>query len=121
MKLVRLGLIVATFVVAGASAAIAQARVEEKVVGRAAGRTEAYQVSPKGVHYAVLTPKGSRNVMVVDGVEGPEFDMFLNRRGHVGTVANNGIVFSPDGSRHAYFAAVGAQYIFVVDGKETAR
>ena len=70
MKLVKLGLIVATFVAAGASVAIAQAKVEEKVVGRAAGTTEAYLVSPKGVHYAVLTSKGSRNVMVVDGAGG---------------------------------------------------
>jgi Tol biopolymer transport system component len=112
-------LVIATLL--GGSTAFAQPTVETREVGRAALRTEAYLVSPHGVHYAVLTPKGGRNVLVVDGVEGPEFDMFLSRRGRAGTVANDGIVFSADGSRHAYFAAVGNQYIFVVDDKETAR
>src|SRR5262249_12478459 len=104
-----------------AVAVSAQSKIEEKIVGRAAPRTEAYMVSPGGVHYAVVTPKGNRNVVVVDGVEGPVFDGFLNRRGHPGTAANNGVMFSPNGSRHAYFAQVGNQYIMVVDGKEIAR
>lgn len=112
--------VVCAFVVA-AVAVSAQSKLEEKVVGRSAARTEAYMVSPGGVHYAVLTPKGARNVIVFDGVEGPPFDSFLTRRGHPGTAANNGVVFSPDGARHAYFAAAGNQYILVVDGKEMAR
>jgi hypothetical protein len=120
MKIVKICLVLAA-IAAASRIAFGQPKVEERIVGRAAPRTEAYMVSPKGVHYAVLTPKGTRNAMVVDGVEGPEFDTFLNRRGHIGTVANNGVVFSPDGSRHAYFAALGTQYIFVVDGKEMAR
>src|SRR3954447_1872625 len=116
MKTLKVCLIFAA-IAAAPHIAFGQPKVEEKIVGRAAGRTEAYVVSEKGVHYAVLTPKGTRNAMVVDGVEGPEFDVFLDRRGHPGTVANNGVVFSPDGARHAYFAAVATQYIFVVDGK----
>jgi hypothetical protein len=119
MKAVRLSLAGVTLL--ACAPAFSQPTVDVREVGVAVPRTEAYLVSPHGVRYAVLTPKGGRNVLTVDGVEGPEFDMFLSRRGHAGTVANNGIVFSADGAHYAYFAAAGNQYLFVLDGKEAAR
>src|SRR5260370_28824987 len=34
-------------------------------------------VSAHGVHVAVLAMKGSRNVVLIDGVEGPKFDQLI--------------------------------------------
>ena len=36
-------------------------------------------VSTHGVHVAVLAMKGSRSVVLVDGVEGPKFDQLIER------------------------------------------
>jgi hypothetical protein len=48
--------------------AFAQIKVEEQPMGPAAPRSEAYMVSPRGGHFGVLAAKGSRSVMVADGV-----------------------------------------------------
>ena len=117
---VRRGLVVLIAVLGVTDAAVAQTKAEENIVGRSAPRTQAYGVSKSGVHYAVLTPKGSSSVVVIDGVEGPQFDELLDPRGAVGFVVNS-VVFSADGSRHAYFARIGNEYILVVDGKELYR
>lgn len=113
-------LVVMIAVLGGTTAILAQIKAEETIVGRSAPRTQAYGVSNRGVHYAVLTPKGSRSVVVIDGVEGPEFDELLDPRGHVGFVVSS-VLFSADGSRHAYFARIGNDYVLIVDGKELYR
>jgi hypothetical protein len=53
-------------------------------------------------------------------VEGPQFDELLSPRVS-GFAASVAVVFSDDGSRHAYLARIGNDYILVVDGKEIYR
>ena len=60
--------------------------------------------SPNSAHYAFIA--GSRQV-VMDGVEGPEFEKVL-----LGTLQ-----FSPDGERLAYIATDGEKEFVVVDGE----
>lgn len=90
--------------------ALAQPKVEELVLGPYNPRGEAPTFSKDGLHMAVTVPKGSKSVIMVDGVEGPRFDSRVNQ-----------IVFSPDGKRHAYVAVSGTDGILVLDGKEVAR
>jgi WD40-like Beta Propeller Repeat len=72
-------------------------------------------VSDDGGHVAIAMMKGSRQVMVVDGVEGPLFD----------EVAGGGIMFGgfppqfdSTGLHCAYVGRRGDQFIAVIDGKE---
>ena len=60
--------------------AFADAKVEEQVVAPA-GRDVTYLVSPSGVHLAAVANKGSRIVVLIDGVEGPKVDKMLTRDG----------------------------------------
>jgi dipeptidyl aminopeptidase/acylaminoacyl peptidase len=90
------------------------AKVEEQVVGPAKqGIT--YQISPRGAHLALVTQKGSRFVVMVDGVEGPKFDDVLS------TENGGKVLFSPDGTRFAYTGRSGQEYAVIVDGKELMR
>lgn len=80
------------------------------------GQQVSYVLSPQGQHVAAVVLRGSRQVLVYDGVDGPPFDEILgdiNRR-----VA---ITFSPDGRRYGYVGRRGQEYIYMVDGKELAR
>lgn len=88
----------------------AQPKVEEFPLGPHNPRGTAPTFSKDGLHMALVVPKGSKSVIMVDGVEGPRFDTLLNQ-----------IVFSPDGTRHAYVAISGTEGILVLDGKEAAR
>jgi WD40 repeat protein len=90
--------------------AFAQPKVEELVLGPYNPRGEPPTFSKDGLHMAVTVPKGSKSVIMVDGVEGPRFDSRVNQ-----------IIFSPDGKRHAYVAVSGTDGILVLDGKEVAR
>src|SRR4051812_15657811 len=54
----------------------ADPKVEEQVVGPA-NNEATYFVSQHGQHLATVTRKGSRCIVVVDGVEGPPFDDIL--------------------------------------------
>ena len=74
-----------------------------------------FQVSPHGVHVATIATDGSRAVVYYDGVEGPKFDEIVPQE------SNSTVVFSPDGSRFAYCARAGNQYVVMVDGKELVR
>jgi hypothetical protein len=56
---------------------------------------------------------GSREIVILDGVDGPEFDHAAHLHGEVIDVA-----FSPDGKRSVYLAQHGANLVAVVDGKE---
>src|SRR5258708_5557923 len=89
-------------------------------------------VSAHGVHVAVLALKGSRNVVLIDGVEGPIFDQLLEGGGRlynrplnvdlaIWPPKSGPIAFSDDGTHCAYLGKVGNQYIAVLDGKEIAR
>ena len=101
-----------------AALAVAQAapgpKVEEQVVGPAKPGN-LYVVSPRGAHLATVMQKGSRFVVVLDGVEGPKFDDVLSLEG------GPKVVFSPDGTRNAYVGRSGQEFVVVVDGKELVR
>ena len=89
-------------------------KVEEQVVGPVKQGNQ-YAVSPHGAHLATVMQKGSRFVVVLDGVEGPKFDDVLSLDGGAK------VLFSPDGSRTAYVGRSGQEFVVVVDGKELVR
>ena len=87
-------------------------------------------LSPDGKHFAYVGQHGWKRLVVVDGVEGKEYDdidvfkeyddmdvfNFFNRLGK-----RAGLTFSPDSSRLAYRAKRGDKWLVVVDrveGKE---
>ncbi len=77
------------------------------------GLANPFVVSPDGGHYAVPAMHGSRELMIVDGVDGPEFD-------HVPNVSGSqpiDFVFSADGKHSAYVAQSGYDMVEVRDGK----
>lgn len=100
---------------AGTAGTIAAGGIKETLLGPAK-QAGMYIVSPDGGHYAVLSNKGSREIVVIDGVEGPEFD----RAGHVqGSITGlNDFVFSSNGLHSAYMGQRGDNLIAVIDGKE---
>jgi len=77
-----------------------------------------YAISPKGLHVAGVVLRGSRQVLVYDGADGPRFDQVLDlkNQGSGGKVA-----WSEDGSRYGYHGKLGQEYVIVVDGKEVSR
>ena len=76
-----------------------------------------YTISPKGLHVAGVVLRGSRQVLVHDGVDGPRFDQVLNLSNQNGAK----VAWSDDGARHAYHGKLGQEYVIVVDGKEVSR
>lgn len=90
--------------------AFAQAKVESVVTTSQGQMIGNAAVSKSGLHVLVAAPKGSRQVYLHDGVEGPRFDRVGNAK-----------VISADGKRHAYTAEVGTEEILVLDGKEIVR
>jgi hypothetical protein len=100
----------------------AAVKVEQEVVGPAPDRAlPSYKVSARGVHYAILTMKGSRSTIVVDGVQGPLFDELFSVTGERSLTAQNAVVFSPDGEHYAYLVRTGGEYQMIYDGKEAFR
>ena len=85
------------------------ANVQTALMGPTVGgvSTNPVYMSDDGNHLAIQTAKGSRQVIIVDGVEGPVFDEFLPHTR-----------LSPSGGRSAYLGRRGEDYIAVVDGKE---
>ena len=76
-------------------------------------------MSEDGDHLAVVTAKGSRQVVLLDGVEGPVFDEIpLNFAWSSHRGSGPPMVFSPTGGRSAYVARRAGDFIAVVDGKE---
>lgn len=73
-----------------------------------------FVVSPDGGHMAISSMHGSREIVIVDGVDGPEFE----HAGHPNGVQAIDVAFSPDGKRSAYLAQHGDNLVAVVDGKE---
>jgi hypothetical protein len=87
------------------------AKVQETLIGPYGGLMH---MSADGEHMGMMTPKGSRQVVSIDGVEGPVFDeipQFIFS-------AQVPIYFSPTGGHHAYVGRRGGDFIAVVDGKE---
>jgi hypothetical protein len=82
------------------------ARIAEVPLGPASQRV---YVSGDGDHLALVTPKGSRQVVMIDGAEGPLFDEIP---------AQTVVQFSPSGGRSGYVGRRGGELIAVVDGKE---
>jgi len=78
-----------------------------------------YGISPRGQHLAAVVLRGSRQVMVHDGVDGPKFDQILDVPLVGGSFTK--VTWSEDGSRYAYVGRVGQEYVVLVDGKEAAR
>ena len=75
-----------------------------------------FAVSPHGMHVATFSHHGSRQVIIYDGVTGPQFDqLFLEGGG------GHPVVFSPDGEHWAYCGANGTTWVVMVDGKEFTR
>ncbi len=103
--------------IAGGTGGTLKAKVSEVVLGpsptKAAGK---YVVSPDGGHYAAFAMHGSRELIIIDGVEGPEFD----HAGHAYTVGAIDVVFTKDGKHSAYVGQSGDSLIVVVDGKQRA-
>ncbi|MGH9708667.1 MAG: hypothetical protein ACRD5R_18115 [Candidatus Acidiferrales bacterium] len=92
------------------SAGALAASIEETLLGpsKPAG---AAVVSPDGGHYAAPAMRGSREVVVIDGADGPEVD-----RDTWGGHAMD-FVFSSDGKHSAYVAQIGDDLVEVRDGK----
>jgi hypothetical protein len=66
-----------------------------------------------------MAPKGSRQVVLIDGVEGPVFDEIPSTSVWTGWQGSPGpIVLSPTGGHSAYVGRRGGDLIAVVDGKE---
>jgi len=63
--------------------------------------------TPHGCHIAFAALKGDKQLVVVDGEPGPEFD----------GIGKDHPVFSPAGKRVAYAAQKGGKWRVVVDGK----
>ena len=87
------------------------AKVQETLIGPYGGLM---YMSADGEHMGMMTPKGSRQVVSIDGVEGPVFDEIPPFIFSIQT----SIHFSPTGGRHAYVGRRGGDFIVVIDGKE---
>ena len=92
------------------------AKVEEALMGP---RTQRVYLSEDGDHIAIVAPKGSRQIVLLDGVEGPVFDEIpLNFAWSSYRESGGSIAFSPTGGHSAYVARRGGDFIAVIDGKE---
>ncbi len=106
----------------------AGAKLEEEIVAPL-GAGNAYGVSPRGARVATIAAQGSRQVVLIDGVADEKFDQIYgtdggNYYGAGSGLANPGqfpVAFSPDGTRYAYAARLGNEYVVILDGKEIAR
>jgi hypothetical protein len=87
------------------------AKVQETLIGAYGGLM---YMSADGEHMGMMTPKGSRQVVSIDGVEGPVFDEIPQFIFSIQT----SIHFSPTGGHHAYVGRRGGDFIVVIDGKE---
>src|SRR5690348_8273466 len=118
-------------------AVFAEVKVEEQIVGPAldlqgSDRLSTYTISPSGVHLATVTHKGSRWVVILDGVAGPKFDEIIPALGYIDprpyqnmdinlVPRSQPVTFSKDGKRFAYVARQGQDWELVADNKELVR
>ncbi len=93
------------------------AKVQETLLGPTVmnGMTARSYLSEDGNHLAIVIAKGSRQAVLLDGVEGPVFDeiptIFLG-------MVQVGVQWSATGGHSAYLGRRGGDLIAVVDGKE---
>jgi hypothetical protein len=97
---------------------VRQFKVEEHRLGPIDKSAQFTISSSDGCHLAHVKPKGTKFQVVVDGVEGPEYDQIMFWLNALGAVEEHSLRLSPDGKRVAYFARKGATYHLVVDGVE---
>ena len=71
---------------------------------------ESLTVSPDSRRVAYVAQRGRKQLVVVDGVEGAEYD----------GIGEGTPIFSPNGGRVAYIAQRGRKWLVVVDGVEGA-
>lgn len=76
--------------------------------GKIEERSGNYLISPDAQHAAIPGLVGSRQVIIVNGEQGPVFD----------EVFFDSFVFSPSGGRYGYVARRGDKCFIVVDGEE---
>ncbi len=92
------------------------AKVGETLMGP---RTKRMVISEDGNHMAIVTAKGSRQVVLIDGVEGPVFDEIPETYVWTSWPGSPGpVVLSPTGGHSAYVGRRAGDFIAVVDGKE---
>jgi hypothetical protein len=137
-----------TLLAAGSvSSTYAVAKFEEEIL--VADVTSAsVTVSPRGVHTAAVIPKGSRQAVVYDGVEGPRFDAIATpgffsfhgtggqskqiseaagttrstlSNGLSGPTVGSQILFNAQGTHFAYVGRSGTEFAVILDGKEIHR
>jgi hypothetical protein len=101
-----------------ASAGALAATIQETLLGPAKkaagpGIPNSFVVSPDGGHYAVPAMHGSRALIIIDGVDGPEFDHAADA---IRTLPVD-VVFSLDGKHSAYVAQSGNDMVEVRDSK----
>ncbi len=89
------------------------AKVQETLMGAYGGAL--MYMSADGEHIGMAAPKGSRRVVLIDGVEGPVFDDIPQ---FVFGAVQTSIQFSPTGGRYAYVGRRAGDFIVVIDGKE---
>ena len=94
------------------SAGALTATIQETLLGPSK-QGAMFVVSPDGGHYAAPEMHGSRELIVIDGVDGPEFDHAAHTWG--GEAID--FVFSSDGKHSAYVAQSGDDLVEVRDGK----
>jgi len=88
------------------------ANIQETLLGPSK-QAAMFVVSPDGGHYAAPAMRGTHEVVVIDGVDGPQFD----HAGHTWSGEALDFVFSPDGKHSCYVAQSGDDMILVRDGK----
>ncbi len=88
------------------------ANTQETLLGPAK-QAAMFVVSPDGGHYAAPAMRGTHEVIVIDGVDGPEFD----HAAHTWSGEALDFVFSPDGKHSCYVAQSGDDMVLVRDGK----
>ncbi|MGH9756979.1 MAG: hypothetical protein ACRD4M_04530, partial [Candidatus Acidiferrales bacterium] len=94
------------------SAGALAATIQETLLGPSK-QAAMFVVSADGGHYATTAMRGSREVVIIDGVDGPEFDHAAHTR--AGEAID--FVFNSDGKHSAYVAQSGDDLVEVRDGK----
>lgn len=116
--------------------ALAAPKVEETVLGPV-NVGGLYTLTPAGGHAAYMGKRGEKLFMIVNGVEGPEFDEIIKSAGGgafipakagvwpgtLGGVEGHDapVLFSRDGKHSAYAGRQGNEYVIIYDGKEFGR
>ena len=103
------------------STGVAHAEVTiEKTLLSPLGQGFSYVASPAPAYVATTGPAGSRMAVYIDGEPGPKFDEIVVTQPTPEGGGGIAIVFSPDGTRHAYVGRKRGEFKLMVDGEEVA-